>query len=249
MTSLIQAISAWTLGQRIQDEVSDLLDATTLNSLPLKEVFQVVVQEYRKLRDSIRIHSTRSELVELKRSLEPLMKCLNEKAAIDFKPADSSVSSLHHSSGSCINFMSPMPTPSRIKLGLPKFSGELLDLREFWSILSAHIEREAGLTNIEKITCLEDAMNDQTAKDLVCLNGYGGSYDIVVQALQARYDRHKLVYKHHVKQVLSLSPIADDYHSYINFKNIATKNINGLHASKGDSFEQLLTSLFEVSSS
>ena len=46
--------------------------------------------------------------------------------------------------------------------------------------------------------------------------------------------------------MLSLSPIADNYHSYINFKNIATKNINGLQASKGDSFEQLLTSVFEV---
>ena len=149
MTSLIQAISAWTLGQRIQDEISDLLDATTLNSLPLKEAFQVVGQDYRKLRDSIRIHSTRSELVELKRSLEPLMKRLNEKAAVDFKPADSvdsSVSSLHHSSGSCINIMSPMPTPSCLKLGLPKFSGEFLDWREFWSIFSARIEREAGLT-------------------------------------------------------------------------------------------------------
>ena len=89
-------------------------------------------------------------------------------------------------------------------------------------------------------------MNDQTAKDLVRLNGHGGSYDSVVQALEARYDRHKLVYKYHVKQVLSLSPIADDYHSYINFKNIAIKNVNGLQASKGDSFEQLLTSLFEV---
>ena len=50
----------------------------------------------------------------------------------------------------------------------------------------------------------------------------------------------------HVKQVLSLSLIADEYHSYINFKNIATKDINCLQASKGDSFEQLLTSLFEV---
>ena len=74
--------------------------------------------------------------------------------------------------------MSPMPTPSRLKLGLPKFSGELLDWREFWSIFSARIE--AGLTDAEKITCLEDAMNDQSAKDLVRLNGYGGSYDSVV---------------------------------------------------------------------
>ena len=91
------------------------------------------------------------------------MKHLNEKAAIDFKPADSadsSVTSLHHSSGLCIYFMSPMPTPSRLKLGLPKFSGELLDWREFWSIFSARIEREAGLTDVEKITCLEEAMTN-----------------------------------------------------------------------------------------
>ena len=117
-----------------------------------------------------------------------LSKRLNEKAAVDFKPADSvdsSVSSLHRSSGSCVNIMSPMPTPSRLKLGLPKFSGELLDWREFWSIFSACIEQEAGLTDVEKITCLEDAMSDQTTKDLVRLNGYGGSYDSVVRALQA----------------------------------------------------------------
>ena len=88
-------------------------------------------------------------------------------------------------------------------------------------------------------------MTDQTAKDLVRLNGYGGSYENVVQALQARYNRHKLVYKHHVKQVLSLSPITDDYHSYTNFKNIVIKHRNGLQAGGGDSFEQLLTSLFE----
>ena len=50
---------------------------------------------------------------------------------------------------------------------------------------------------------------------------------------------------HHVKQVLSLSPITDDYHSYTNFKNIAIKHRNGLQASGGDSFEQLVTSLFE----
>ena len=47
------------------------------------------------------------------------------------------------------------------------FSGEWLDWQEFWSIFSERIEREAGLTDVEKITCLEDAMNDQTAKNLV----------------------------------------------------------------------------------
>ena len=63
------------------------------------------------------------------------------------------------------------------------FLGELLDWREFRSIIAACTEGEAG-TDVEKITCLEDAMNCQTAKDLVHLNRYGGSYYKVVQALQ-----------------------------------------------------------------
>ena len=71
MISLIQDISAWTLGQHIRDEMS--VDATTLNSLRLSEAFQIVVQDDREQCDSIRIHSTRSELMELKRSLEPLV--------------------------------------------------------------------------------------------------------------------------------------------------------------------------------
>ena len=199
-----------------------------------------------KLRDTVRGHSTRPELAELRSSLDPLMKRLNDKAAIDLKrPTHSTGGSPRHSSGSSSHISSTTPTPSRLKLDLPKFSGELLDWREFWSIFFARLEREVSLTDVEKITCLEDAMTDQTAKDLVRLNGYGGSYENVVQALQARYNRHKLVYKHHVKQVLSLSPITDDYHSYTNFKNIVTKHRNGLQASGGDSFEQLLTSLFE----
>ena len=134
------------------------------------------------------------------------MKRLNDKAAIDLRPPTHSTGgSPRHSSGLSSHVSSTTPTPSRLKLDLPKFSGELLDWREFWSIFFACLEREVGLTDVQKFTCLEDAMTDQTAKDLVCLNGYGGSYENVVQALQDRYNRHKLVYKHHVKQVLSLS--------------------------------------------
>ena len=118
------------------------------------------------------------------------MKRLNDKAAIDLRPPT-------HSTDSSSHVSSTTPTPSRLKLDLPKFLGKLLDWREFWSIFFARLEREVGPTDVEKITCLEDAMTDQTAKDLVCLNGHGGSYENVVQALQARYNGHKLVYPFH----------------------------------------------------
>ena len=95
------------------------------------------------------------------------MKCLNGKATNNSD--DSTASSLHHSSS------------SHQKLELPKFLSEFLDWQEFRSIIATRIEGEAGLTDIEKITYLEDAMNYQTAKDLVCLNGHGGSYDKIVQ--------------------------------------------------------------------
>jgi len=57
MISFIPAVSAWTLGECIHDEVSNLLDAIILNTIPLKEAFQIVVQDYRELCDFIRSHS------------------------------------------------------------------------------------------------------------------------------------------------------------------------------------------------
>jgi len=90
------------------------------------------------------------------------MKRPNEKAAVDFRlSTDPTVSSLRHSSESSTRVVtSTTPTLSCFKLKLPKFSGELLDWREFWSIFSARIEHEVGLTDAEKVTCLEDAMNN-----------------------------------------------------------------------------------------
>ena len=68
------------------------------------------------------------------------------------------------------NFMCTTPTPSHLNFELPKLLGALLDWREFGTS-SLHVLSKAGLTtDIENITCLEDAMNDQTAKDLVHLN-------------------------------------------------------------------------------
>ena len=46
MTSLIQAVTAWIMGGRIQDEVADLLDATALDTPPLKEGYQTAVENY-----------------------------------------------------------------------------------------------------------------------------------------------------------------------------------------------------------
>ena len=67
----------------------------------------------------------------------------------------------------------------------------------------------------------------------------------VVEALKSRYDRNKLVYKHHVKELLALSPISDDHDSYERLKHSITKYIGGLKSCGGDSFEQFVAALLE----
>ncbi len=109
----------------------------------------------------------------------------------------------------------------------------MLDWRQFWSLFSVRIEREIGLTDPEKVSCLEEAM-------------YEGDYDAVVKTLQHRYDRHKLVYRHHVKQVHGLTQISDDYGSYIQFKDIVIKHHHGMQASCGESYDQLYTAILEA---
>ena len=96
---------------------------------------------------------------------------------------------------------SSSPSPFSPQIGSP---GDMLNWRQFWSLFSVCIEREIGLTNAEKISCLEEAMQDPAAKSIVRQQGYECDYDIVVKVLHIRYERHKLVFRHYVNHTLSL---------------------------------------------
>ena len=60
-----------------------------------------------------------------------------------------------------------------------------------------------------------------------------GQYDDMVDALKGHYEKLKLVNKHHVSQLLSLSAIGDDHESLVLFKRKLTKHIGGSQACHG----------------
>ena len=137
------------------------------------------------------------------------MKKLLDKASSDLEPkAASSVGGIPSTSTT-----TPAIPPHRsiLKLDLPKFSGDVLDWREFWSIFSARLSRETCLSEHERISCLENAMLDKEAKSIIRLHCASGSYTECVKALQERYDRNKMVYQHHAEKLFQLKPVQDTY--------------------------------------
>ena len=175
--------------------------------------------------------------------VDDLLKKLLDKASSDFEPKvapTAGSSSSVHSVGSAIPIYQ-----SRLKLDLPTFSGDLLDWREFWSIFSARLSRETCLTEHEKISCLETAMVDKGAKSIVRIHSAGGSFSECIKALQERYDRNKVVYRHHVQKLTQLKPIQDNYESLCQTIQDLTRHSSGMKTCDGTTFEQLLVAMIE----
>ena len=63
---------------------------------------------------------------------------------------------------------------SRLRLELPTLSGNILQWRDFWSLLSPLIERE-GLEDRENIAHLIASLRDEVAKDVVAHSAAKGS--------------------------------------------------------------------------
>ena len=50
-------------------------------------------------------------------------------------------------------------------------------------------------------------------------SAYGGDYEEVVKYLRMCYDKEKLMYRHHIREILDLSTISDDHNSFIRLRN------------------------------
>ena len=122
----------------------------------------------------------------------------------------------------------------------------MLEWRVFWHLFSNRMEREPGLSQVEKIGCLESSMASTEAREIICHASFTGQYDDVVDALKGHYDKLKLMNKDYVSQLLSLSAIRDDHESLVLFKRKLTKHIGGIQACHGASFEQFITALAET---
>ncbi len=79
--------------------------------------------------------------------------------------------------------ISPPRRTTHYKLALPKFSGQIIDWHNFWGIYEGRLERETALSDLEKIGCLEEAMQSYEAKDIVRQASQSRNYAKVVEAL------------------------------------------------------------------
>ena len=77
------------------------------------------------------------------------------------------------------------------------------------------------------------------------MHGAGGSFSECVKALQERYDRNKIVYRHHVQKLSQFKPIQDNYDSLCQIIHDLTRHINGKTTCDGATFEQLLVAMVE----
>ncbi len=83
-------------------------------------------------------------------------------------------------------------------------------------------------------------MADKSAK------ATGGSFSECVKALQERYDRDKIVYRHHVQKLSQLKPIQDNYESSLcQTIHDLTRHSSGMKTCDGATFEQLLVAMIE----
>ena len=90
----------------------------------------------------------------------------------------------------------------RFKVPLPKFDGNILHWLDFWKLFDSMLSKDKGLTDVEKICLLRDAMEDPIAKEHV--NRAHGRYETYVKVtneLKAKYDRCRIVYLKHADKL------------------------------------------------
>ncbi len=238
--SLYNQHQAWCTGSRIKHDANILLNTSSLNSEACRESYEKLKLEYKTFVTSTHSYLSCSDIKNVVDEVHELLKQLLDKASLDFEPKVKTTTE----SSTRVDHVVPH-FQSRLKLDLPTFSGDLLDWREFWSIFSARLSRETGLTEHERISCLETAMADKSAKAIVRVHGSGGSFSECVKALQERYDRNKIVYRHHVQKLSQLKPIQDNYESLCQTIHDLTRHSSGMKTCDGATFEQLLVAMIE----
>ncbi len=130
---------------------------------------------------------------------------------------------------------------------LSKFSGDILDWRDFWRVFEPLPSKEFGLTDEEKITHLLESMQGQEAlKEARTSAGAHDKYEEVIACLKKMYDQPKVVYKHHVKKLCEQKTVSDSRTSLKDTLSSFRVHRNGLERHKGMTLEQYLTAQVEL---
>ncbi len=66
-----------------------------------------------------------------------------------------------------------------------------------------------------------------------------------MKAIQERYDRNKMVYRHHTEKLLQLKSAPETYDGLSKLLHDLTRHTGGMKACGGDSFSQIVVSIVE----
>ena len=169
----------WCAGNRVRHDAEVLLSTASLNSEACRDSYEKLKVKYNDFAISAHCYLISSDIKALVDTVDELMKNLLDKASSDLEPK--AASSVGGTPSTSTTTPAIPPHCRSLKLDLPKFSGDVLDWREFWSIFSTRLSRE---TEHERISYLENAMLDIEAKSIIRLHCASGSYTECVNALQ-----------------------------------------------------------------
>ena len=161
---------SWCVGNHVRHDAEDLLSTASLNSEACRDSYEKVKVKYNDFAISAHSYLICSDIKALVDTVDELMKNLIDKASSDLKPQ--SVSSVGGTSSTSTTTPAIPPHHSILKLDLPKFSGDVLDWREFWSIFSAHLSRETCMSILAVLRMLWL----KEAKSIIRLHCASGSY-------------------------------------------------------------------------
>ena len=244
--TLIDACQVWHHGYQIQETISELSHSDDVTGTYARQAYEQVAADLKEYRRNIMKMPPDEELNKLRDELTPAFRALTTKVDKELHSASlpKGSASSHHSAASPVTVR---PPPSKLKLELPHFSGDILQWKDFWRVFSSVMDKETTLSDAEKICHLTTAMQSPEAKTVVRrAAGATDSYTEVVEALKERYDRCKTVYLHHIKKIESQGPIAYNHASLRESLGFIQDQYQGLARNKGPSLEQYLAAHVEL---
>ena len=235
--TLFDVAQAWADGGCLEDDARDLVAIKDLSGVYARKSYEDLLSAFKIFRQTLKSLPANNSLLAVQKRLEPIMADLGERIDNDVRSTDDTSASSHESTDP----VAPAPRihHSKLKLELPKFSGDLLQWKDFWDLFSAVIETE-HLSDREKICHLQTSMRTDEAKSVVRHAASKGSYDEVVQALKKRYDKHRIVYMHHVAALNARAPVRHSADDLVRCMQEIDLHHSGLSSTGGDTLSQYL---------
>ena len=173
----------------------DLLALASLTQSAEQDAISKLKQDLdniRKVADSTNNQDLKDALKELLSNLTEIGNRSNEQLKMEDN-------SLRQPSG-CDAKSEMVTVKSTLRLDLPTFDGHIMKWRDFWSLFSAILDKERGLTDSERCSHLIIAMSTAEAKEQAkSAVAYTSNYMEATERLRGIYECNRVVSGNHFK--------------------------------------------------